>query len=64
MDQQLTVIYLSLKALNAVKIHNDLVVTLKGEAKSDSTLKYYRRKASVSSPKASQPFESPVPILN
>jgi hypothetical protein len=36
MDQQSIVMYLSLKGLNAVEIHNDLVATLKGEAKSYS----------------------------
>jgi hypothetical protein len=43
-DQQLIVMYLSLKRLNAVKIHNDLVATLKGEVNSDSTITYYPRK--------------------
>jgi hypothetical protein len=38
MDQQSIVMYLSLKGLNAVEIHNDLVATLKGEAKLDSTV--------------------------
>jgi hypothetical protein len=43
-DQQLIVMYLSLKRLNAVKIHNNLVATLKGEANSDSTITDYPRK--------------------
>jgi hypothetical protein len=51
MDQQSTVMYLSLKGLNAVEIHNDLVDTLKGEAKSYSTVTYYLRKPSFSSPR-------------
>jgi hypothetical protein len=43
--------YLSLKGLNAVEMHNDLVTTLKGEAKSYGTVTYYLRKPSYSSPK-------------
>jgi hypothetical protein len=53
MDQQSITMYLSLKGLNAVKIHNNLVATLKGEAKSYSTVADYLRKPSFSSPKAS-----------
>jgi hypothetical protein len=34
MDQQSILTYLSLKVLNAVEVHNDLVATLKGEVKS------------------------------
>jgi hypothetical protein len=64
MDQQSIVMYLSLRGLNAVKIHNDLVATLKGEAKSGSTVTYCLRKPSFSSPKTLQPSESPAPILN
>jgi hypothetical protein len=64
MYQQSIVMYLRLKGLNAVEIHNDLVATLKGEAKSSRTVAYYLRKPSFSSPKALQPSESPVPILN
>jgi hypothetical protein len=63
LDQQSIVMYLSLKSLNAIKIHNDLVATLKGEAKSYSTVPYYLRKPKFSSSKASQPSESPAPIL-
>jgi hypothetical protein len=55
--------YLSLKGLNAVEIHNDLVARLKGEAKSDGTVTYHFRKPNFSSPKLCQPSESPVPIL-
>jgi hypothetical protein len=51
MDQQWVVMYLSLKSLNAVEIDNDLVVTLKSEGKSYSTVKCYLRKPSLSSPK-------------
>jgi hypothetical protein len=36
MDQSSIVMYLSLKGLNAVEIHNDPVATLKGEATSYS----------------------------
>jgi hypothetical protein len=64
MDQQSIVMYLSLKGLNAVEIHNDLVATLKGEAKSHSIVTYYLRKLSSSSPKTLQPSESPAPIHN
>jgi hypothetical protein len=63
-DQQSTVMYLSLKGLKAVEIHNDLVATLKGEAKSYSIVTYYLRKPSFSSPNTPQPSESPAPILN
>jgi hypothetical protein len=56
--------YLSLKGLNAVEIHNGLAATLKGEAKSDSTVTPYLRKPSFSSPKKRQPYESPAPIPN
>jgi hypothetical protein len=55
--------YLSLKGLNAVEIHIDLVVTLKGEAKSYSTVVHHLRKPSSSSPKTPQPSESPASIL-
>jgi hypothetical protein len=41
MDQHSIVMHLSLKGLNAVEMHNDLVATLKGEAKSCSTVTYY-----------------------
>jgi hypothetical protein len=64
MDQQSIVMYLGLKGLNAVEIHNGLVATLKGEAKSDSTVTDYLRKPSISSPKTHQPSESPASILN
>jgi hypothetical protein len=64
MDHQSVVIYLGLKGLNAVEIHNVLVTTLKAEAKSYSTVTYYLRKPSFSSPKTLQPCESPAPILN
>jgi hypothetical protein len=64
MDQQPGVMYLSLKGLNAVEIYNDLVATLKGDAKSDSTVTYYFCKPSFSSPKTTRPSESPAPILN
>jgi hypothetical protein len=63
-DQSLIVMCLGLKGLNAVETHNDLVVILKGEAKSDSTVRYYLRKPSFSSPKTPQPSESQAPILN
>jgi hypothetical protein len=56
--------HISLKGLRAVEIHNDLVVTLKGEAKSSRTVTYSLRKPSFSSPKAPRPSESPAPILN
>jgi hypothetical protein len=45
------VMYLSLKGLNAVEIHKDLVATLKSEAKSDGNIKEYLRKRSFSSSK-------------
>jgi hypothetical protein len=64
MNQQSIVMYLSLKGLNAIEIHNVLVATLKGEAESDSTVRYYLRKPSFSNPKTSQLSESPSPILN
>jgi hypothetical protein len=64
MGQQLIAMYLSLKGLNAVAIYNDLVATPKGEAKPYSTVTYYLRKPSFSSPKTPQPSESPAPILN
>jgi hypothetical protein len=64
MDQQSIVMSFSLKGLNAVEVHNDLVATLKGEAESDSTVTYYVRKPIFSSPKTSQPSESPAPIFN
>jgi hypothetical protein len=64
MDQQSIVRYLSLNGLNAAEIHNDLVATLKGQAKSDVTVMYHLRKPSFSSPKTSHPSESPAPILN
>jgi hypothetical protein len=51
MDQQLIMMYLSLKGLNAVEMHNDLIATLKGEAKSSRVITYYLRKASLSSQK-------------
>jgi hypothetical protein len=50
--------------MNAVEIHNDLAATLKGEAKSYSTVTYDLHKPSFSSPKTPQPSESPNPILN
>jgi hypothetical protein len=49
MDQQSIVMDLSLNGLNAVEIRNNLVATLKGEAKSDSTVPYCFRKPSFSS---------------
>jgi hypothetical protein len=64
MDQQLIVMYLSLKDLNAAEIHNDLIATLKGEAKSYRTVAYYLRKPSFLSPKTSHPSESPTPIID
>jgi hypothetical protein len=64
MDQQSAVMYLSLKGLNAVEIHNNLAATLKTEAKSYSTVMYYLRKLSSSSPKTLEPSESLAPILN
>jgi hypothetical protein len=64
MDQQSIVMYLSLKGLNTVEIHNDLVAPLKGEAKSHCTVMYYLRKPSFSSPKTPRPSESPASILN
>jgi hypothetical protein len=64
MDQQSIVMRLSRKGSNAVEIHNDLVATLKGDAKPYSTITYYLRKPSFSSPKTPQPSESPAPIRN
>jgi hypothetical protein len=64
MDQQSTVMYLSLKGLSEVEIHSDLVATLTGEAKSDSTVTYYLPKPSFSNQKTLQPSESPAPIRN
>jgi hypothetical protein len=64
MDQQSIVMYLSLKGLNAVEIHNNLVVTVKLEAKSYSIVTDCLRKASFSSPKTPQPSKSPALILN
>jgi hypothetical protein len=63
-DQQSIVMDFSLKGLNAVEIHNDLVATFKGKAKSYSTVTYSLRKPSFSSPKTPQPSESPASILN
>jgi hypothetical protein len=63
-DQQSIVMYLSLKDLNAVEIHNDFVATLKGEVKSCRAVTYDLRKLSFSSPKTLQSSESPSPILN
>jgi hypothetical protein len=56
--------YRSLRGLNAVKIHKDLVATLTGEAKSDGTVTCYLGRRSFSSSKIPQPSESPPPILN
>jgi hypothetical protein len=64
MDEPSIMMHLSLKDLTAVEIDNDLVARLKGEAKSDSTVRYYLRKPSFSSPKTFQPSESPARILN
>jgi hypothetical protein len=64
MDQQSIVMYLSLKGLNAVKIYNELVATLKGEAKFSGPAKHYLCKPSFSNPKTPQPSERPAPILN
>jgi hypothetical protein len=64
MAQQSIVMYLILKGLNAVEIHNDLVATLKDEAKPYSIVTRHLRKPSFSSPKTPQPSESPAPILN
>jgi hypothetical protein len=49
MDQQSIVMYLNLKDLNGIEIHNNLVATLKGETKSKSTVTRYVRKPSFSS---------------
>jgi hypothetical protein len=62
-DQQSIVMYFSLKGLNAVEIHNDLVATLKGEAESYGIVTYDLRNPSFSIPKTFQPSESPAPIL-
>jgi hypothetical protein len=51
MDQQSSVMYLSLKDLNAVEIQNNLVATLKGEAKPYGTVTDYLRKPRFSSSK-------------
>jgi hypothetical protein len=64
MDQQSIVMYLSLKNLNAVEIHNNLITTLKGELKSYSIIAYYICKPSFLSPKTSQPSESPTSIID
>jgi hypothetical protein len=56
--------YLSLKGLNAVEIHNDLVATFKGEAQPYNIVTYYLGKPSFSSPRTGQPSESPAPSLN
>jgi hypothetical protein len=64
MDQQSVVMYLSLKGLNAIEIHSDLVAALKGEAMFSSTITYSLRKPSFSGPKTPQPSESPAPILS
>jgi hypothetical protein len=58
MDQQSTVMYLSLNGLNAIEIHNNFVATLKGEAKSYSTVTDYLRKQNFSSAKTDQPSET------
>jgi hypothetical protein len=63
MEQQSIAMYLSLKGLNAVEIHNDLVPTLKGEVKSYLAVMYHLRKPSFSSPKIPQPSESPAQII-
>jgi hypothetical protein len=64
MDQQLIVMYLSLKGLNEVEAHNDLGATLTSKAKSYRIVTHYLRKPSFSSPKTPQSSESPVSILN
>jgi hypothetical protein len=64
MDQQSIVMDLSRKGLNVVEIHNDLVTTLKGEAKSYSTVTDHLRKPRFSSSKTRQPSESPALILS
>jgi hypothetical protein len=56
--------HLSLKGLNAVEIHNNLVAAFKGGANADSTVTYHLRKPSFPIPKAPQLSESPAPILN
>jgi hypothetical protein len=60
-DQQSIVMYLSLKGLSAVEIHNDLGATLKGEARFYSTVTYSLAKPSFLSPKTLQPSEGPDP---
>jgi hypothetical protein len=64
MDQQSIVMHLSPKGLNSVEIHNDLVATLKGEAKSNGTVTNYLRKPSFWSPKTPHASDSRAPILN
>jgi hypothetical protein len=64
MDRQSVMMYLGLKVLNTVEIRNDLVATLKGEAKSYSNVTYYLRKPNFASLKTPQPSESPAPILD
>jgi hypothetical protein len=64
MDQQSVVRHLSLKGLDAIEMCNDLIATIKGMVKSYSTVTYYLRMSTFSSPKTPQPSESPAPILN
>jgi hypothetical protein len=64
MDFQSIVMYLSLKGLNAVEIHSDLVAILKGEAKFYRIVACHLRNPSFSSPVIPSPSESPAPILN
>jgi hypothetical protein len=64
MDQQSVVMYFSLRGLNAVEIHNDLVATLKGEARSSGIVTDYLCKPNFSNPTTPQPSESPAPILS
>jgi hypothetical protein len=63
MNQQSVVMYLSVKGLNGVEIHNDFVATLKGEAKFYSTVTYYLRKPSFSSPKTPHPLRVQLQFL-
>jgi hypothetical protein len=56
MDQQSIAMYLGLKDSNAVDIHNDLVATLKGEAKSSSTVTYLPPQAEFIDPKDTPAF--------
>jgi hypothetical protein len=63
-DHRLILMYLSLKGLNTVEIHSDLVATFKGDVKSYSTVTYSLRRPSFSSPKSPHPSESPAPIFN